>query len=137
MAELLIHASGQELTGSVYIDRHRWQPGDVVVINEDGHKWGKKEVDGPLFRIVKLPGVPREKLLQLLSPDLGYLDAEAEKASRVLRRRAYKVDIAEIEAVAADTKPGLEDRALAKVREKSALVDPAVIGDAKDRRVIG
>ena len=139
MAELLIRTQDKPSSGNVYTDRHRLGRGDVVVVMPDGHKWSDVEKAAPFWRILRLPGVGPNKLTQLLASDVGYGDFEAEKASKVLQRRAYKIDLLALVALLADvvkvgeiaTQPTkAEVYALALVQAKPALVDPAIIGAA-------
>lgn len=69
MAEILIRAKTNGPTGVF------WQRGDIVVINEDGHSWGRLETLaawvaaggtatswGGDFYLLKVPGVPASRL---------------------------------------------------------------------------
>ena len=39
-----------------------YRKGDIVIVREDGHPWGTQELDTNVFLVVKVPGVPAEKL---------------------------------------------------------------------------
>lgn len=48
-----------------------YQPGHAVVVMEDGHEWGAEEC-APTFLVVKLPGVPPEKLARFFDTDVDH-----------------------------------------------------------------
>lgn len=58
MAELLI----------CWHTRGVFKKGDVVTVKPDGHPWGSDEENSDLFRIVKLPGVPEDELVEAVKP---------------------------------------------------------------------
>ena len=60
MAELLIMNQDPPID-----DPKAMKKGYVVDIKDDGHKWGKEEKP-PLFRVIKVPGVPKEELQWLI-----------------------------------------------------------------------
>lgn len=39
-------------------DYRQYKPGDIVVACDDGHRWGKRELNNEYWRIVQLPGLP-------------------------------------------------------------------------------
>lgn len=89
MAELLIMAKATQSKNPGAYKR-----GDVVVVMEDGHKWGREERP-PTFAIVRIPGVPAEKLRDLLEPDQSeVLGADAEPIYK--GRRKVRLAIAEL-----------------------------------------
>jgi hypothetical protein len=146
VAELLVRTEDKPKTGDPYTDRHRSGRGCVIAIQPDGWQWSKAEQSAPFWRIVKLPGIPVEKLTQLTAPDLGYLDPEAEKMNKVLRRYTRAFDLAELDALLLhptkkeDLKTEAKALPLIQVVAKAlpVLVDPAVIGDPpKIGKVIG
>jgi len=64
MAELLVMAQDPPIPHP-----RAFTKGMVVDIKDDGHKWGAEEKP-PLFRVIKVPGVPKEELRFLLdSPE--------------------------------------------------------------------
>jgi len=138
MAELLVRTHDKESDGDPFKDRHRSGAGCVIAIMPDGHKWSEAEQSAPYWRIVKVPGVGAELLSQFTSPDVGYLDTEAEKASRVLRRWASRLDLAALDALLADKAKEAEMKAApakalqyfqALRAESPVLIDPNVFGD--------
>lgn len=90
MAELLVitvncgHANAVETGGAA------WVRGDVIAIMPDGHVWGRKEVNAPHFRIIKLPGAPELSLQHLL--DGGEEVVRGGKTRRV-ENRAIRIDL--------------------------------------------
>lgn len=127
MAEALVWVlDKQPLTGDPTKDRHFWQAGDVITIEDDGHPWSARERSNPAWKIVRFPGRKKSDLSQLVTPDLGYLTEEGEKLSQVLRRRAFrmKVDAVGDEVAKAQDVSGL-------IEGKPVLSDPKVIGAAK------
>jgi len=139
MAELLIRTADKPTSGSVYQDVQRLGAGDVVCIVEDGHQWSKKERENPDWQIVVLKGVPVAKLSAVLAPDPGFGDAEAMKVNRVLRRRAFKIDVAALSNVRVRDDLAAPDKAeataISLVLPAPAVRDPAILGT--DKRVIG
>jgi len=64
MAELLVMAQDPPIPHP-----RAFTKGMVVDIKDDGHRWGTEEKP-PLFRVIKVPGVPKEDLQFLLdSPE--------------------------------------------------------------------
>ena len=60
MAELLVMAHDPPVPHP-----RAFTKGMVVDIKNDGHSWGREEKP-PLFRVIKVPGVPKEDLQFLL-----------------------------------------------------------------------
>jgi hypothetical protein len=60
MAELLVMAQDPPISHP-----RAFTKGMVVDIKDDGHIWGTEERP-PLFRVIKIPGVPKEELQFLL-----------------------------------------------------------------------
>lgn len=57
MAELLIRIQDKAKTFGLKQGRYHTKAGDVIVVKEDGWRWGKKEVIDP-YRIFQLPDYP-------------------------------------------------------------------------------
>lgn len=57
--------------------------GDVVVVVEDGHQWGREE-GPPTYRVVRVPGVPASNLASLLATQPATPEQET-----MLQRRAF------------------------------------------------
>lgn len=146
MAQIVVRIRPKDKSGSPYVDRHRYGRGDVIEVLPDSHVFSAREASNPDWRIVQVPGVDPVKLLSLVARDVGYADPAAEKASRVLRRRAFCLDLAALKALTDSpvTRAELlgqpkkaEAHALSLIRAAPLLDDPAVIGGALDSRVIG
>lgn len=63
MAELLVRVTDNLRPGDN--DDVAYRPGDVVAVAEDGQQWGREELS-PRFRVVKVPGVPKERFHKYL-----------------------------------------------------------------------
>lgn len=50
----------------------RWERGDVVCVMPDGHEWARRELDESKFHIIKLPGVGRNQLEDLVEDDTEF-----------------------------------------------------------------
>lgn len=90
MAELLVKAVDATHADPEKDRRGCYKRGDVVVVREDGHAWGRKE-GAPKFRVVKVPGVPAARL--------RYLEASEEAVDHFTgeltptTRRALALDL--------------------------------------------
>lgn len=129
MAELLIMTENKKLSGDARIDKHRWYAGDVVTIQEDGHKWGPGELDDRQFRVVKLPKITAASLGHLLAPEMARLAAEATEPNSIVQRRAFKVDTAALDIELAKGAEVPLEKVLATTAEKPKLADPIVIDE--------
>lgn len=73
-----------------------YKKGDIVVVMEDGHRWGKKE-GPPNFVIVKIPGVSVEAARK-------YIEAHTDTADPLnpvaLARRKYTIRVDDMPASA-------------------------------------
>lgn len=127
MAEVLVWVlDKQPLTGDPTKDRHFWQAGDVITIEDDGHPWSVRERSNPAWKIVRFPGRKKSALSQFVATDLGYLTEEGEKLSQVLRRRVFRM---KVEAAGDEVAKGQDVAGL--MEAKPALQDPKVLGDVK------
>lgn len=127
MAEALVWiADKQPLTGDPTKDRHFWQAGDVITIEDDGHPWSARERSNPAWKIVRFPGRKKSDLSQFVATDIGYLTEEGEKLSQVLRRRVFRMKVA---VAGAEVAKGQDVAGL--LEEKPVLHDPKVLGDVK------
>lgn len=89
MAELLVCAVDKEPLDP-YVNARAYKRGDVVVVNPDRWVWGRMELANPLFRIVRVPGVTVAQARTFLGEEF---DEDPENPSRVLRRRAFYLDL--------------------------------------------
>lgn len=92
MAELLIRVVDKS-NDDPYLDVQCLKRGDVVVICEDGHEWSQAELTNPEWRILKVPGVTLVQAEAFLGPEV---DEDPTQPSRVLQRRAFKVDLDDV-----------------------------------------
>jgi len=137
MAQVVIRTRAKEESGNPYVDRHRWGRGDVIAILPDAHVLSVREASNPDWRVFQVPQVDPIRLASFLAVDTGYGDREAEKANRVLRRRAFRLDLETLEALLADNKKSqelladpvkAEAYAMELLTAADELIDPAVIG---------
>lgn len=105
-----------------YLDVRCTKRGDVIVVVEQGWKWGKKELENPEWGFFYVPASVHE-CMQLLSPELP----QTPTPDRMLRKRAFSFDIEAYEAGERDIKK--------LIVTKKRLEDPRVLGE--DVRVIG
>lgn len=127
MAELLIRVVDKVNEQDQERDAQCMKRGDVVVIVDDGWKWSPAERKNPDWRIVSMPGIPAEKLQAYLAPEK--YESPAEIGVRLLRRRAFKIDMdalvavdSKVDAVLADTERAVDVVSIA-VSEKVATDD--------------
>ena len=74
MCEFLVQIKDTSLDPTVAAPR----AGDVIVIEDDGHAWGDKELAGRL--LIKRPGQPKEALANLLGRKVPHGHAPAFRA---------------------------------------------------------
>jgi hypothetical protein len=117
MCEMLVRVI-DKVHPDPYTDaNHCTKRGDVIVIFEDGHEWGRSEIDDPQYTIVKVPKVPAALAEGFVAPEV---DTDHQHPSRMLQARAFKFNL---EATPDD----FFSLMAAKIR-KPALQDPNVIG---------
>jgi hypothetical protein len=87
-----------------------WETNDIVVIFDNGHVWGKDELDTKKFTVIKVP-------------DLSANDARAKYMKPLLsgttnyKRREYKIDTTKIvitDGQATETKATIEGKLIKK-----------------------
>lgn len=116
MAELLVRIVDKTSTDP-YLNAQLTKRGDVIVVVEDGHRWGRDELANTEWKIIKVPGVKASDVSGFLAPEPN---GDNANPSRVLQRRAFRFNLA--------AKPkNLADLLAAQVR-KPRLQDPNVIG---------
>lgn len=101
MAELLVYTNSRNEP----FDRARYQRGDVVFVAPDGHTWGKEEIHGNLFRIIKLPNVPFGTAIKALAHSTGIV---ASKSNILFQKCCFSVDLDALESPAESNKAHLE-----------------------------
>ena len=125
MAEVLVRVV-DKVSSDPYLDAQCTKRGDVIHVAPDGWSWGTKEIQNPDWRIVKLPNVSESDLAALLIPELH---DDPQNPSRVLQRRAFKLDLDALQldggTSAATSTVSLVEVMAMKVR-KARLSDPNV-----------
>ena len=144
MAELLVRVV-DKVNPDFYMDCQCTKRGDVIVVQEDGWKWGREEKSLPFYRIIRIPGMSVSEASQFLAPELPI---DPLNPSKTLKRRAFKFDldaptlpkgfgdfIADEKrdvAVLDAASVGLAKADILSIKtEKDITADPAVIGDVK------
>jgi hypothetical protein len=84
MAELVIQMVDRVNPSSAKLDAGCLKRGDVIDICADGWEWSERELTNPNWRIIKLPGIPVETLLDLLEAQLAADRTFVRKRSRYL-----------------------------------------------------
>lgn len=125
MCELAVYKLNRPNKESIYSDASGWKRGDVVSILEDGADWGMEVVGSVTFDIVKIPGVPVEKMSAYMAAEPG-----DRMTNRVLQRRAFRFDLDAHEKKT--KKECTEKEALDLKVAKPPLVDPNVLGEVDD-----
>lgn len=94
MAELLVKLVDAQSSDAAKDVSGSYKRGDVVVISEDGHKWGAGQVY-PAFAVMKFPGVPVEKFAPLMVPEIQMIKSplDGKLYPQVVRRRATALDV--------------------------------------------
>jgi len=98
MCEILVLAL-DKVSDDPYLDAKQYKRGDVVAIRPDGWLWGKQELVNPLFRIIKVPRVTVSQASAFLGPEL---DTDPTNPSKMLRLRAFKLDLEGLPGVVAN-----------------------------------
>jgi hypothetical protein len=114
VAEILFWAATQPDLVPASQAHQVWTAGDVITVQRDGWKWGRKELDNPLWRVWRLPWVPEESLKDLLDDDVNkiggesfrvrtrvrYLDLSSSDARAMLSRGLFRIlDTSEVKSV--------------------------------------
>ena len=91
MAELLVMRQNKSHPDPTKDQRGCYKLGDVVVVKEDGHTWGKEEHPAtsttPMFFLVKIPGIPASRVEQFIESEYSTVDPETGIAEVTRRRR--------------------------------------------------
>ena len=85
MAEILVFNRNNTHPDPKIDAEAMWKLGDVVVVKEDGHPWGKEELTST-FLIVKIPGAPAAKFIEYELPDL-------DENGFPVAKRLYKLNV--------------------------------------------
>lgn len=89
MAEFLVRVV-DKVNSDIYLDSKCLKAGDVVVVCPDGWLWSSEELTNPDWRIVAIPSVTVIQAQAFLAPEL---DTDPTRPSRLLRRRAFRIDL--------------------------------------------
>lgn len=116
MCELLVRVV-DKVNDDPYLDAQCTKRGDVIVIVEDDHEWGRAEIANPDWVIVRVPGVAADLAAGFVAAEVN---DDPANPSRMLQARAFRFDL---QATPTD----LESLLAAKIR-KPKLLDPNVIG---------
>jgi hypothetical protein len=118
MSELLVRVVSKT-SDDPRLDAKLTKAGDVIVVAEDGHEWGRME-GPPDYRIVRVPGVPAVEFASLIArqPPL----ADAIDHADMTQARAFWLDL-----------PGLRDvmtrdEVMSLRMRRGYLQDPDVLG---------
>lgn len=129
MAELLLHKKGRNPG-----DQRDWNPGEIVVLQDDGWPWTTAERDpNGIFTLVKLPGVKRASLEKYMVPSVGFFNPEEPAEETFFRKRRYRFDQKAFSGSAADaikTKLEGENERISE-REKEAELEKFMLDQEK------
>lgn len=118
MSELLVRVTSKTSEDPRF-DVKLTKAGDVIVVAEDGHEWGRME-GPPDYRIVRVLGVPAVEFASLTAPQPAL--AESLGHASMLQARAFGLDMAALKDVMTR-----EEVMAARIR-KGYLQDPDVLG---------
>ena len=92
MCELLTRRV-DKVNSDPYLDSKCSKAGDVLMVQEDEAHWGYDELNSPALVIVCLPGVSVDAASVFLGREF---DTDFHHPSRVLQRRAFRLDLARL-----------------------------------------
>ena len=117
MCELLVRVGDKKGTDSEkdFLQSFR---GDVIDIFEDGTQYGAATLKNPDWLIVKMPGVPRTEMLDLLEPEWK---EEADGSRTVVRKRARCFDLDKMDTTALATLSAAAETVTVDASLKTAL----------------
>jgi hypothetical protein len=126
MSELLVRVIDKVNADDPYLDVQCTKRGDVIVAVPDGWEWGRAELADPQYRIVKLPLVPLAVGESFLGREFN---TNPSAPSRMLQRRAFRLDV---DALPADAATMTADELLAIKVRKPKRPDPNIVGGVDD-----
>lgn len=118
MSELLVRLV-DKVNDDPRLDAACTKAGDVIVVAEDGHDWGKKE-GPPMYRVVRVPAVAPVAFAGLLARQPARGDAVDHAG--MLQARAFGLDLAALADVMT------AEQVMAARLRKLYLADPDVLG---------
>ncbi len=92
MCEIVVLLKDPELSGDAHVDNGRHRRGDVIDVLPDGSDWGERVRTHPHWLIVKLPGVPIERMQQFLAEE-SERERGGNKIVRHPRRRLFYLNL--------------------------------------------
>lgn len=98
MCEVLIRTQDKTVPGDEK-RAMRMQRGDVIVVMPDGWRWSERELTNPGWRLLRLPGLPPEAMIELQVP-------VRDKDGVVIAKRARGIDLDSIPQVEAAMRSG-------------------------------
>lgn len=142
MSELLVRVV-DKINEDPLLNSKCTKRGDVIVVCPDGWEWSVEERSNPNWRIIKMPDMNMDEASRLLAPEL---DTDPNQPSRVLQRRAFKINFILFPLrirLSTDSSVRRDETLEVKVIntadaimvEKTRLVERDIIGD--DPRVFG
>jgi hypothetical protein len=118
MSELLVRVVSKT-SDDPRFDAKLTKAGDVIVVAEDGHQWGRME-GPPDYRIVRVPGVPAVEFASLVARQPALADGLDHES--MLQARAFGLDMAALKEVMT------RDEVMTARIRKGYLQDPDVLG---------
>ena len=94
MAQILIKAIDATHPDATKDRRGCYKRGMPVVVMPDTHTWGREE-GLPTFVVIKIPGVPVEKVRKYIEPQLEDTTDE-QGVYPIYRRRLWKIRVADL-----------------------------------------
>lgn len=92
MSEIIIRAKNKS-NADPYANAKLFQRGDVIAVCADGWGWSVAELTSPEWRIAKLPNVTELQAAAFIGAEL---DSDPQHPSKMLRPRAFYLDIDDI-----------------------------------------
>lgn len=106
-----------------YLDVKLLKRGDVVVVCPDGWQWSALELKSADWRVMHFPDLSVEKAEAFLGPEF---DTDPKNPSKMLRRRAFKVDL-DSAILPADVKAAVAEGAKIETKVAVRLTESAAL----------
>ena len=97
MCEILFMVR-DKANGDPYLDVKNYKRGDAIHIAPDGWQWGSIELTNPGWRIVALPNITEAQAASFMAKEV---DVDPQNPSKMLQRRAFKLDLSNVTIPAA------------------------------------
>lgn len=118
MAELLVRVV-DKTNPDPLLDCKLTKRGMVIAVQPDGWQWGFEELANPDWRIIRVPGVDPSQFGGLLAPEP---EIDPQNPSRVLQRRAFRLNLDDSRLDDAGFRTDLSDFAQITITQADALV---------------